>query len=68
MSVWLLLAVPRKFCGQGHAQQVMSWAQAKAIRLPHSECSLITCSAVDRVVPFYQKLDFVVCERPHVVR
>jgi len=58
------LAVPRKFRGQGHAQQLMSWARAKAARMPQSECSLITCSAFDKVVPFYQKLGFVVCERP----
>lgn len=58
------LAVPRKFRGHGYAQLLMSWVRSRAARMPQSECSLITCSAFDKVVPFYQKLGFEVCERP----
>jgi len=58
------LAVPmnkRKF---GAGGKLCRWLLAECARMPTSECASITCSALDNVVAFYNKLGFAVATPP----
>jgi len=58
------LAVAQRTRGRGHARQLMQWALEEAARLPPDVCSSLTCSAFDKVVPFYARFGFEVAPRP----
>eukprot|EP00747_Dinoflagellata_sp_TGD_P170459 gnl/TRDRNA2_/TRDRNA2_202074_c0_seq1.p1 gnl/TRDRNA2_/TRDRNA2_202074_c0~~gnl/TRDRNA2_/TRDRNA2_202074_c0_seq1.p1 ORF type:complete len:369 (+),score=56.61 gnl/TRDRNA2_/TRDRNA2_202074_c0_seq1:65-1171(+) len=53
------LAITHKFRGRGFGRMLMDWVIGEAARMPQSKCYSITASALDKVVPFYEKLGFV---------
>lgn len=54
------LAVPQQCRGRGFAKVLMRWLVGEASCLSRSECASLTCSAFDKVVPFYKSLGFLV--------
>lgn len=60
------LAVQLNLRGKGYGRILMQWLIAEAARMPQSQCTRISCSAFDNVVPFYEKLGFTVCAPPQL--
>lgn len=58
------LAVPKPCRGKGFARDFLKWAEEEACRFPKEVCSKVSCHALDTVVPFYEKLGFVVAAAP----
>lgn len=52
------IAVTKAMRRRGLATKLMRWVEEEASRLPQELCSVITCSALDNVVTFYEKLGF----------
>jgi hypothetical protein len=58
------MAVPKKCRKCGYAGKLMRWLLSEKARLPASECSKITCSALQSAAPFYAKFGFQVATAP----
>jgi GNAT superfamily N-acetyltransferase len=58
------IAVQMSLRGRGFGRILMQWIIEEAARMPTSRCACISCSALDNVVPFYQRVGFAACARP----
>jgi ribosomal protein S18 acetylase RimI-like enzyme len=55
------LAVPKQYRGGGFAKMLMRWLMGEASRMPLSECAMLTTSALEHVIKFYERFGFAGC-------